>query len=108
MFRKPCSVSARASRNTSGTDSVTRRIGLSREKPQYLQLLMHSFERYRGAKSRMTLPKRCRVNCCERRQSGSKSSLAAGEIKSAKSLKERRDLMRLFWAAIVGDRKSVV
>ena len=26
-------------------ESVTRRIGLSREKPQYLQLLMHSLER---------------------------------------------------------------
>ena len=32
-------------RTTSSTSSVTRRIGLSREKPQYWQLLMHSLER---------------------------------------------------------------
>ena len=56
--------------------SVTRRIGLSREKPQYLQLLMHSLERYSGAKRRMTLPNRCRVMCCERCDSGSSSSAA--------------------------------
>ena len=88
MLRKPCASSARASRRTSSGVSVTRRIGLSREKPQYWQALMHSFERYSGAKSRMTLPKRCCVICCERRDSGSSSSVAAGEIKCAKSSSE--------------------
>ncbi len=43
--RKPCSCNARASRATSSTLNVTRTIGLSRENPQYLQLLTHSFER---------------------------------------------------------------
>src|SRR5947207_7010561 len=33
----------------------------------------------------MTLPNRCRVKDCERRQSGSRRALAAGEIRSAKS-----------------------
>jgi hypothetical protein len=41
---------------------VTRRIGLSREKPQYWQLLMHSLERYSGAKSRIVRPKFCSVS----------------------------------------------
>ena len=40
LFRK-----ARPSRSTSSTLRVTRMMGLSREKPQYLQLLMHSLER---------------------------------------------------------------
>src|SRR5690242_548905 len=33
----------------------------------------------------MTLPKRCWVNACERRESASNNSPAAGEIKCAKS-----------------------
>ena len=92
MLRKPCALSARASRRTSSTVSVTRRMGLSREKPQYLQLLMHSLETYSGAKSRMTLPNRCCVSACERRPSGSNNSPAAGEISSAKSAGVSRDL----------------
>src|SRR5947207_6823954 len=51
MLRKPCALSARASRRTSSTVSVTRRMGLSREKPQYLQLLTHSLETYSGEES---------------------------------------------------------
>src|SRR5437773_10017919 len=46
---------------TSSTLSVTRRIGLSREKPQYRQLLMHSLERYSGANRRIVRPKFRRV-----------------------------------------------
>ena len=40
----------------------------------------------------MTLPKRCRVICCERRDSGSSSSAPAGEIKCAKSSSDSSDL----------------
>jgi hypothetical protein len=36
---------------------VTRKIGLSREKPQYEQLFTHSFEKYRGANKRIVRPK---------------------------------------------------
>src|SRR6185312_632328 len=36
----------------------------------------------------MTLPKRCCVKACERRERDSSSSLAAGEIKRAKSLSD--------------------
>src|SRR5438094_8721223 len=50
---------------TSSTLSVTRRIGLSREKPQYRQLLMHSLERYRGANRRIVRPKFCSVSARE-------------------------------------------
>src|SRR5436189_4738479 len=85
MLRNPCSFSARASRTTSSTESVTRRIGLSREKPQYSQLFMHSLETYSAAKRRMTLPKRCWVSDCERRHSVSRCSPAAGERSAAKS-----------------------
>src|SRR5881394_1302650 len=38
----------------------------------------------------MTLPNRCWVTACERRQSGSSNSLAGGEIRLAKSARARR------------------
>src|SRR6185295_4106476 len=101
MLRKPCEASAAASRFTSSTVSVTRRMGLSREKPQYLQLLMHSFERYSGAKRRMILPKRCCVSACERRPMSSSISVAAGEIKCAKSASDDFVLAKLSRAAVV-------
>src|SRR5882724_2626095 len=109
MLRKPCSCSDFASRNTSSTESVTRRMGLSREKPQYLQLLTHSLERYSGANSRMTLPKRCCVRVCARRPIGSNNSLAAGEIKAAKSASDIWDLPNTSRAAalpVVSERFS--
>jgi hypothetical protein len=62
---------------------------LSREKPQYLQLLMHSLERYNGANSRMTLPNRCRVSAWERCAMLSMNSKPAGEIRLAKSVRDR-------------------
>src|SRR5258705_7832119 len=95
MLRKPCSRSARASRSTSSRESVTRKIELSREKPQYLQLLMHSLERYSGANRRITLPNLCCVTCWERALSGSRNSPAAGEIKCAKSFNESFDFPTL-------------
>ena len=76
-------------------------MGLSREKPQYWQALMHSLERYSGAKRRMTLPKRCCVICRERRDSGSSSSAPAGEIRCAKSSSDSSALPRLARAAAV-------
>src|SRR5947208_9416447 len=95
MLRKPCAVRDRASRNASSTESVTRRMGLSREKPQYLHWLMHSFERYSGANRRMTLPNRCCVSACERRPIASRNSPAAGEIRLAKSASASEDFARL-------------
>src|SRR5678816_2641217 len=100
MFRKPCVTSARASRRTSSTVSVTRRIGLSRENPQYLQLLMHSLERYSGANRRITLPKRCSARTCARLPINSSNSLAAGEIRHAKSASDNLDLPRASRAAL--------
>src|SRR5436190_15497241 len=100
MFRNPCRRSERASVKTSSVESVTRRSGLSREKPQYLQLLMHSFERYRGAKRRIVLPKRCWLICCERRLNGSNNPAAAGEISAAKSVNARFRLRRLSLATL--------
>ncbi len=99
MLRKPCARSAAASRFNSSSESVTRRIGLSREKPQYLQLLMHSFETYTGAKRRTTLPKRCCVSFCARTEIGSSHPAAAGEIRLAKSFRVSRVFARLSWTA---------
>src|ERR1051325_7969028 len=48
----------------------------------------------------MVLPKRWRVKACERRDNGSSNSLAAGEIKCAKSFKERALRPRLSRAAV--------
>ena len=76
-------------------------MGLSLENPHYWQLLMHSFERYSGAKSRMTLPKRCCVNWCERKDSMSRNSEAAGEIKCAKSARDSLCLDKLSRTAAV-------
>ncbi len=56
---------------------------------------MHSLERYSGANSRMTFPKRCCVICCELRESVSSISPAAGEIKFAKSASDNFDLPML-------------
>jgi hypothetical protein len=44
---------------------VTRKIGLSRENPQYWQLLMHSLDKYSGANSRIVRPKNRRVIICD-------------------------------------------
>src|SRR6266481_8945441 len=49
----------------------------------------------------MTLPKRCRVKAWARRQSGSNNWLAAGEIRHAKSLKERWDFPKISRATSV-------
>jgi hypothetical protein len=38
---------------------------LSRENPQYRQLLMHSLDRYSGANSRIVRPKNRRVIICD-------------------------------------------
>src|SRR5271156_3513374 len=95
MLRKPCSRNAAASRFTSSIERVTRKIGLSREKPQYLQLLMHSLDTYNGAKRRMTLPKRCCVSFCARAEIGSSNPVAAGEIRLAKSFKDSLLFARL-------------
>jgi hypothetical protein len=46
-------------------------------------------------------PKRCRVKAWERRQSGSSNWLAAGEIRDAKSLKERWDFPKISRATSV-------
>src|ERR1700679_747101 len=97
MLRKPSSRKAAASRFTSSIESVTRKIGLSREKPQYLQLLTHSLERYRGANKRITLPKRCCVNFCDRTEIGSSHSEAAGEIRLEKSPSDSLVFARVFW-----------
>ena len=88
-----------ASRFTSSSESVTRKMGLSREKPQYLQLLMHSLETYNGANRRITLPKRCCVNRCDRTEMGSSISPAAGEIRLAKSASVNLLFARLSWTA---------
>jgi hypothetical protein len=52
--------------------SVTRKIGLSREKPQYWQMLMHSLLTYNGAKNRITRPKYFSVSSCDCRASASR------------------------------------
>jgi hypothetical protein len=44
----------------------------------------------------MTLPKRCWVSCWERSESGVRISVAAGEIRWAKSVREGVDLVRLW------------
>src|ERR1035437_2378540 len=99
MLRKPCDLSSAASRFTSSSDSVTRKIGLSREKPQEEQLLTHSLERYRGANMRMVLPNRCCLIVCALRPIVSSSSPAAGEISVAKSAREILDLPSVSCAA---------
>ena len=60
-------------------------MGLSRENPQYLQLLMHSFERYNGAKSRITRPKCCRVRSRERTAIDSNARSSPGLSRRSKA-----------------------
>src|SRR5438094_9837376 len=69
---------------TSSTLSVTRRIGLSREKPQYRQLLMHSFERYSGANRRIVRPKFCVVSVREVCAIASSSRSDVGAMRRSK------------------------
>jgi hypothetical protein len=66
-----------------------RKIGLSREKPQYLQILMHSLLRYSGAYIRTVRPKCRSVVACERCAKSSRHSEPAGEINAAKPAKPR-------------------
>jgi hypothetical protein len=58
---------------------------LSRENPQYWQLLTHSLLKYNGAKSRITRPKRLKVNALDCRDIRSSDPAASGEIRAAKS-----------------------
>src|ERR1039458_6892602 len=75
MCRKPCSRRYRASVATCSTVNVTRKMGLSREKPQYRQMLMHSLLTYNGAKNRITRPKCFRVRLCDCRANASRYDL---------------------------------
>src|SRR5262245_1346416 len=82
MLRKPFSTKYCASRSTSSGERVTRKIGLSREKPQYWQLLIHSLDRYSGANRRIVLPKKRRVIVSDRRASSAsfKSSIGSSKV----------------------------
>src|SRR5262249_41174859 len=83
ILRKPFSTKYCASRSICSGESVTRKIGLSREKPQYRQLLMHSLDRYSGANSRIVRPKKRRVIISARRASSASASSSIGSSKVA-------------------------
>ena len=56
----------------------------------------------------MTLPKRCCVICCERRDSGSSNSAPAGEIKCAKSSSDSSGLVQAGARRLRGRRQRAL
>src|ERR1017187_3245436 len=109
MWRKPCSCRYRASVATCSTVNVTRKMGLSREKPQYRQMLMHSLLTYNGAKNRITRPKCFRVRLCDCRANASRydGSAAVGEISAAKFASESRFPLVLLRASAASTSAAV-
>src|SRR4029077_14719103 len=83
ILRKPFSTKYCASRSISSGERVTRKIVLSREKPQYWQLLIHSLDRYSGANSRIVRPKKRRVIVSDRRANSASLRSSIGSSKVA-------------------------